>query len=582
MDNNSTTMMAQQECDQMEKLYLEGLVRKYQDISLKLNEDYDGLKKRKRELDVESSAVGFKLQKALDDSAFAKELFKKIMFQSFCLMVKQNDPTIASLDDELKFVDGFDKGLGKALKGNTCITSISVFLDMLQKSDGDPSFIQFIQTSTSLTRVSLKGGCKCYQLKKSLVPSLLLATSSNACIIEVTIDFPISPEDLGIFMKNAKSVKRLTLGCVAEDWEDDEYRCAAWAPTWISDLPAAFGNNDTLKSLALTSFTPKLLPALKGLAAGQSKLCEFKLEKSYGEELYGWDTICQVFDSRHLQCLELSRIAFKTEMMETLTQCFTNNDHASAVLSKLSFRECKYTEGACTALVKFMQSKTGIHQGDSALALNQLSFDGDSCMCSLSYGSREASIGKFVCAMLVAEPKEGESIYIPTVGSLVQTLVIHHYGWIRERMLDGMRLLAHRIQIQSLELHGMNGEKIEELAQNLPHLTFLKSLHLGIGRHTPDTSRIVLQMLRENDHVCSFSILEQPSKDGEPILEAFQVQLAQAYCQRNSNLAGLRRHGPVCLYPRILQATKQVPRTKLTAVYQCLMTIGESSGRMTD
>jgi hypothetical protein len=113
MDNNSTTMMSQQERDQMEKQYLEGLVREYQDESLKLNEDYDRLKKRKRELDVKSSAVDVKMQKALEDSAFAKKMSKKCMFQIFCLMVKQNDPTMASLDDASKFVDGFDKGLDR-------------------------------------------------------------------------------------------------------------------------------------------------------------------------------------------------------------------------------------------------------------------------------------------------------------------------------------------------------------------------------------------------------------------------------------------------------------------------------------
>jgi hypothetical protein len=388
---------------------------------------------------------------------------------------------------------------------------------------------------------------------------------------------------------NAKSVRRLTIGRV-EHWAEDNWHLGFSSPTWASVLPTAFSSTETLQSLTLTSFTAKLLPALEGLAAGQSKLREFKLNTD-SDKLYGWETICRLFDSNYLQCLELAGIAFKTEMMEVLVQCFMKNDHASAVLSELSLFKCKYSQGACAALLKFMQSDTGINEGDTGLALKRLAFDGSSSCSSLSYGSREASIGKFVCAMLAMKPKEGdqlfglESTYFPKVGSLVQTLAIHHYGWFNASILDEMCLSAHRIQLQCLELFDMSGNNIEKLAQTLPRLTFLNSLRLGIGRHTPGASRIVLQMLRENDHVCSFSILEQPSKDGEqgpPILDAFQVQLAQAYCQRNSNLASLWCHGPVCLYPHILQATKQVPRTKLTAVYQCLMTMGESSGCMTD
>jgi hypothetical protein len=193
--------------------------------------------------------------------------------------------------------------------------------------------------------------------------------------------------------------------------------------------------------------------------------------------------------------------------------------------------------------------------------------------------------------MLAMKPKESgqlmgtKSTYLPTVGSLVQILAIHHYGWYNASMLDEICHSAHHIQLERLELYDVYGDRVEKLARTLPHLTFLKSLHLGFSQCTPDTSCIVLQMLRENDHICSFSIQEQRSRDGEQcptILDTFQVRLAQAYCQRNSNLAGLWCDGPVCLYHRMLQATKQVPNTKLLATYKCLMTMGESSDHILD
>jgi hypothetical protein len=256
------------------------------------------------------------------------------------------------------------------LQRNTCITSLSVFMEFLQKSDGNPLFFQFIRTSTSLTRVSLNGNHKCTHLRDLLVASLLLAISSNAGIHEVNLDFPLSAVNLTTFVGNAKALKKLTIGHITADWEKGYIY-----PSYTSVLPPAFAGAETLQSLTLTRFTTnsKLLPALQGLAAGQSKLREFKLNNFsvglYTRAMDSWEPICRLFDSHCLEHLEFANVAFETAMMETLVWCFTNNGDPSAVLSKLSFRECNYSEGACAALVTFMQSTTGIREGDMELAL---------------------------------------------------------------------------------------------------------------------------------------------------------------------------------------------------------------------
>jgi hypothetical protein len=205
----------------------------------------------------------------------------------------------------------------------------------------------------------------------------------------------------------------------------------------------------------------------------------------------------------------------------------------------------------------------------SAMALRELVLDGNSGYNSLGRGRQEARIGQFVYPMVSVMPINIAPTWIPTIGSQVQTLTIYNYRNGFAGTLDKMGQCTRGIiHLQRLELYGMKFDNFEELARNMPSLTFVKSLGLGAYCYRKQrVANLVLHMLRENDHVCFLSVLEEKprpnSMDQDPrFLDAAQFRLAQAYCKRNVNLAKLWKNSTDCLYlyPSLLQATKHVSR----------------------
>jgi hypothetical protein len=511
------------------------------------------------------------IKKGYQVVAKAKRAALSLKFKLLCWRIQDNDPSVVSLNDESEFVDGYDEALGVALQGNTCISSISIYCYMLHAyCQISPQYIHFVNTSKFLTSVSLNGHHLHSRPRKELVDPVLCAIASNPSIKDVTLDLSLDPETLATFVRNAKSVRRLTIDFVFAHWKDI-YQCSETV------LAEAFSGAEALQSLTFLLFTDKLLPVLEGLLERCSSLQEFKLIMRNGGETgsQSWETACRlIHSSKSLQHLELGNVAFKTEWMEKLVHPFMDHDGSAGspcpLLSKLVLRECCYKPGACSALVSLMQTK------GSPMALRQLVLDGDSGYNSLRRGSDEADIGQFVYPMISAMSLNIAPTWIPTIGSQVQALTIHHYCRGFSGLLDKMGQCAHGINLQRLELYGMDYDNFEELSRNLPRLTFVKSLGLGAYCHEKTkVANLVLHMLRENDHVCYLSMLEEMPKpdSGDPdprFMDAARFQLAQAYCQRNVHLVELCQYSPDYLHPSLLQATMPVSRQHFL-LYQGLM-----------
>jgi hypothetical protein len=554
---------------QQHKLGLEQEIQRSEAVVARKRKKYEKLS-RKRWLEppkADEDAV----RKAYQVVAQAEKARLSLSFKLLCVKLRENDPSVTSLNDSSEFVDGHDEALGEALQRNTYISSLSIYWDMLrERRPISKQFLHFASTSKFLASVSLNGHPFCSP-SEELVDPFLCAIASNPSINEVALDFSLAPKTLATFVRHARTLRRLTIDYVFEHWEDDcQYSKAV--------LAEAFSGAETLQSLTLLLFTDKLLPVLEGLLNRRSSLQEFKLIMRNGCETSsrGWETACQfIHSSPSLEHLELGSVAFKTEWMEKLVHPFMVHDGTLCpLLSKLVLRECRYSPGACAALVSFMQFKVHIQQQQqhdtSAMALRELVLDGDSGHYnSLGRGRQEACLGQYVYPMISAMPLTTIPTRIPTIGSQVQTLTLHNYHRGFAGLLDAMGQNACDIRhLQRLELYGMEFDNFEELARNMPSLTFVKSLGLGAYcYHRQRVANLVLHMLRENDHVCSLSVLEEKprpnSMDRDPrFLDAAQFRLAQAYCKRNVNLAKLWKNSTDCLYlyPSLLQATKHVSR----------------------
>jgi hypothetical protein len=246
------------------------------------------------------------VRKAYQVVAQAEKARLSLSFKLLCVKLRENDPSVTSLNDSSEFIDGYDEALGEALQRNTYISSLSIYWDMLREHRQiSKQFLHFASTSKFLASVSLNGRHVCSRPSVELVDPFLCAIASNPSIDEVTLDFSLAPKTLATFVRHARTIRRLTIDYVFAHWEDDcQYSKAV--------LAEAFSVAETLQSLTLLLFTDKLLPVLEGLLNTRSSLQEFKLIMRNGRETSsrGWETACQlIHSSPSLEHLELGNVA---------------------------------------------------------------------------------------------------------------------------------------------------------------------------------------------------------------------------------------------------------------------------------
>jgi hypothetical protein len=126
----------------------------------------------------------------------------------------------------------------------------------------------------------------------------------------------------------------------------------------------------------------------------------------------------------------------------------------------------------------------------------------------------------------------------------------------------------------------------------------LRHLYLAVMRNQARCARIILGMLRENGGLHSIVVEEVLLNiDGEDVQKGLlfddvELRLSEAYCLRNQHLAQLLEHetesghsqpnssdrARQALYPTLLQAAKQIPKSRLLLPSSSLAQLGDCIG----
>jgi hypothetical protein len=159
-----------------------------------------------------------------------------------------------------------------------------------------------------------------------------------------------------------------------------------------------------------------------------------------------------------------------------------------------------------------------------------------------------------------------------------------------EGFLEALANCACQIQLASLRLVEMNPDRCQTLKTCVLQMPGLRHLCLAHITDPSRSSRILLEMLRQNASVRTFLVEDQKYDMFTGLLfDTVGWRLAGAYCQRNRHLAALLEHQEAesdppmdragqALYPSLLQVAKQIPSSRLWSLASSLEKLGDCIG----
>jgi hypothetical protein len=525
----------------------------------------------------------------------------KLEFEAKCLALRRNDPNtrLSWKDKEVSrhpcysMIRGYARPLGDALRGNTNVTDL--FLDVTNLLDSDnpnnpardvaeyiKPLVNFVSTSQVLQRVQTIYGHKDKHFYDHLYGAFLEVMGVSSSIEELAHNGRLPTEAFRTMMTSTVSLKRLELNNLNS--------CGVYTDPELADLGVAFRDNQSLECLHL-GMQCGLAPILSTLP-GHPTLQELKL-CGYGnsETMEHWNLMCHCICSLEaLRHLTLAAFQFSGEMMQAFFNCLLPQgtaDDLCAPITKLSLEGCAFNTESTALFVEFLHTKI---DGDSFLArlccIREL--------CFVEPTGRDTTLwltGPLLVSLLLpfgpSDEQQGNGYQ--TIGSQLSVLSLNVTNF--EGFLEDLVDHAHEVRLDSLRLVELDVAHCHALKTCILKMPCLRNLCLAKVWFPSESSHIILNMLQQSETLQTF-VVEEHYNDKETglLFDDAGVHLAEAYCARNRSLAALLEREaewgqPIpsdravqALYPALLQATKQISKSRLVSLLSSLEKLGDFIG----
>jgi hypothetical protein len=560
-----------------------------------LKEEADQCTDASRRLREQADALDRKAKRLRTNAEELDVVRRSLKFDAICLAIRRNDPeTITFADDDrlvIDFPEGYAAPLGEALRGNTHVHMLPIYLEALLSgvSNGmtTPSMtaisnviqplIEFVLSSTSLRKIMLDGALPCKKSTEALINIFLDAIAQNQGIEELDFINCYAPTGAVVSRIFSLQLKKLLI-----DFAGADYHSGQEGPL----IESVFTPDIALENLRLDINDTRLAAAVLSKLQGSSSLQTLNIGCDLGEASLEYVEAVRNFllSGNVLQHLGLRGFTFDATSMEILLNG-TLQQHGSlweVSLSRLDFLDCVLDEGAKGSFQKFMRTEVGVAHtgiGETGLTCAALRSSLVTFACDADTLTGSNWTAKSFVSMLCSQRKRG--IHCATIGSQIGKLwFLDNYPQSRAFLYE-LAKQSRRIQLEELTLSKIRGRDCIALARCIAKLDTLRGL--CIDDMTDSAQKVhVLRSLR------SCGNMRWMHFHGK----RFDASLPQAYCERNNFFADLLRDSDESasesseplpdiersLYPTLFQTAKQVPSMKLPVVLQSIMILDQSIG----
>jgi hypothetical protein len=520
-------------------------------------------------------------------------------FQTLCLALRRNDPETRILDRMANHdppgyarVPGYVLPLGEALRGNTMVSVLYLrACNLLGNIDFDNAatgieciapLVNFVSTSTTLRCVRLVDGLR-EHWDDHLIAAFLRAVGNSSSIQELTCECQLPSEAFHHMVRATTSLRKLDLSFLID--RNDEYD-----QDQLVDLANAFRSNQSLESLRLSRdcAPPQVLQILSAVP-DHPTLQELELHGSNIQTMTHWNGLCSCICSmRQLHHLKLVEFEFTAEKMRAFLRCFVRQDGTDAwcsSMNKLSNDEWEWDNESTALFVEFLKMEVPSDDTPPSVApLRELRIDD-------ANGSRWLT-GPLVASLLIPRPCDGATEQYNqrwTVGSRLTSLSMDVFNF--EGFLEALEISATEVRLDTLRLYDLGVGDCNLLKKCVDRMPCLRRVRLARVEDPVTCAHIILHMLRESGGLQTF-VVEEDCFDSENgvLFDVAGLRLAEAYCQRNRSLGALldreaESGQPTtsdrtvqALYPTLLQASKQIPKSRVLSLSSSLEKLGDCIG----
>jgi hypothetical protein len=294
--------------------------------------------------------------------------------------------------------------------------------------------------------------------------------------------------------------------------------------------------------------------------------------------------LCSMQSLRHLKLVEF---CFSAERMNVFLNCLVRQDSTDSSyipITKRSFDECDSDDASTALLVEFMKTEM-TEDTPRTSSLRDLCFD-DLTACMANYLT-----GPLMVSLLVPL-RPADLLHIkgyPTIGSQLTALSFDSSrfdGW-----LDALTESAHNIQLDTLRLVELDDDDCKLFKSCVLRMPCLRHLRIAKVYDPSKSSQIIMDTLRESEGLLTFVVEEHGDDEDIGLLfNDAELRLAEAYCERNRHLPGLleQQNGSgqprpsdragQALHPTLLQAAKQIPKSRLLSLSASFLKLGDCIG----
>jgi hypothetical protein len=328
-----------------------------------------------------------------------------------------------------------------------------------------------------------------------------------------------------------------------------------------SAITAAFRSTGSLESLRIDTIDGGVVEAvLMGLTHEQdderSILQELKLRCTDENKTMAYWTALSSFTHAATRLTHVQKENdnfFDDAEMGAFLRCVTY----PASVTKLTFLDC--TTDSDASLVQFMETRTDSDAAAVSPLRDLALFD------AIVSGPTLVSM----CCM----KEDSHGCRYSTIGSRLTSLSLSFHGILHKAYAGLCMALAQnadRIELKCLKLADLDAQECHDLAHFISVTWSLQVLELNGVEH----AHTILRSLRGNGTVHAVSI------PGE-----IESKLASSYGLRNersgelvTNLLEAEDRRTKSLFPTLLESTKQVPKTRASSLFACLLEACESIG----
>jgi hypothetical protein len=543
-----------------------------------------GLKRKAECLRSELEEMDQKLQRVHEHADEARRLHQTLQLDALCLKVRRNDPSTTVLANAKDYPVGYARRLGEALQENTHVSDLDIDLEKLIPSpkDVDPldiskvstfvaPLIKYIRHGKAMRSVTLHSSHSQKTTNAALEAGVLAAVFGNRdAIRELTCLKYLTA--VGPFRDGMRStmLKKLDI-CLGSSFD--------YSGSERGSIQEAFGSSASLESLGLeTEDAVMTETVLSGLTNGLSatwhpyQLKELKLKCHDIDSLDYWTALSAfAHASAHLKHLLLEHVQWSNVDMVAFLPCLA----APGSISKLSLLDCSMDHVAMNLLRQFLRVRKAESEGPPLCELNVTWEDaGDSWS------------GSTFAYIFCMQNDYATGMY-STIGSDLRRLSVSGLENGGAGFLKTMARNVHRLELQSVQLSGLNADDCRHLATWISKSALLQELELDeVGDARP-----ILASLRIN------STLRKVSLPGTK-----ESRLANSYCLRNKHIgevlesltldesdqvetttSGKYRpkleRGSKSLYPTLLQCANQISANRTSATFSSLLKLCDTVGK---